>query len=98
MVERWPEAVMVFPPGPLPRPRPLRWQPLGRRLAAAREAQGWTVLHMAAQVHVQGSTVQRWERGRHPPHRRVLRQVARVLDLPDDELAALAGYPVDAED
>ena len=89
---------MVFSPGPLPLPLPpRRWRALGQRLTAARATRDWTVLRLAAHLHVQSLTVQRWERGWSRPHRHMLRRLAMLLDIPYEELAALAGYAVDED-
>src|SRR5262249_20385018 len=58
---------------------------VGRRMAAARKARGWTQLAFALEADVSPSTVTRWEAGHLPPVRE-LRRVADVLGLPPAEL------------
>lgn len=55
---------------------------VGRRIKAARKRRGWTQLELATQhAHVSPSTVARWEAGKLPPVRELMR-IADVLDVP----------------
>lgn len=58
---------------------------IGHRIKRARERRGWTQLVMANEANVSPSTVQRWESGRLPPVRELIR-IADVLGVPTDEL------------
>lgn len=58
---------------------------IGRRIKRAREGRGWTQLVFARQASVSPSTVQRWESGRLPTVRELIR-VAGVLGISTDEL------------
>lgn len=53
---------------------------IGRRIAQAREAKGWTQLDFAHHANVSPSSVSRWERGKLPPLREIIR-VAGVLEV-----------------
>lgn len=55
---------------------------LGERIAQARKDRRWKQKELAAAVHVEPTTVSRWETGRHAPDIDVLEQVARALDRP----------------
>lgn len=74
---------------------------IGKRIAAARTRRGWTQLAFALEADVSPSTVQRWESGKLPPVRELMR-VAELLEVEpeqlveleptgDDQLAALRG-------
>ena len=71
---------------------------IGKRIAAAREHRGWTQLKFALEASVSPSTVQRWESGKLPPIREMIR-VAGVLGVPPEDLVDLAtpGRPDPAE-
>lgn len=56
---------------------------IGRRIKAAREKKGWTQLQFAYQASVSPSSVQRWESGRLPPVRELMR-LADVLGVSVD--------------
>jgi len=58
---------------------------VGRRIAAARDAKGWTQLAFALAADVSPSTIQRWEGGKLPPVRELLR-IADLLELEADLL------------
>ena len=89
-------GVMVFPPGPLPPPRPPphRWQAVGARIRAERLARGMTQAELGAHLGVREWTVGKWETGRQSPRWSALHQLAEVLAIPHAELDMLAGYPV----
>jgi transcriptional regulator with XRE-family HTH domain len=55
---------------------------LGRRIAEARKAKRWKQKELAAAVHVEPTTVSRWETGRHAPDLDVLDEIARATDRP----------------
>jgi len=72
-------------------------------LAAARKAAGYTQEQLAAVLHVERSTVLRWEAGRHAPVPYLWPKLAHVLGisrdqlkalLTDDDLAQPAAYPL----
>lgn len=58
---------------------------IGRRIKAAREKRGWTQLQFAMEANVSPSSVQRWEGGRLPPVRELVR-IAEILGVTTDEL------------
>lgn len=88
---------MVFPPGPAPPWQSYRpWRLLGARITAARVARHWTMPQLAGLVLMGVTTVRLWETGQRRPRRHTLRRLASLLAIPYDELAALAGYPVEA--
>lgn len=55
---------------------------LGQRIADARRSKRWKQKELAAAVHVEPTTVSRWETGRHAPDLDVLEAIARVTDKP----------------
>jgi transcriptional regulator with XRE-family HTH domain len=67
---------------------------IGRRIKRAREGRGWTQLVFASEASVSPSTVQRWESGRLPPVRELIRiagvEVERMRELNDRMVARLA--------
>lgn len=63
-------------------------QEIGKRIAAARERQGWTQMVFAQQANVSLSSVQRWERGDLPPVRELIR-LAGVLRIDTEQLVEL---------
>ena len=65
---------------------------VGRRIAAARDARGWTQMVFAVEANVSMSTVARWEAGKLPPVRELMR-IADVLGVSADRLVE----PRDAE-
>lgn len=88
---------MVFPPGPLPALHPYRpWRAVGDRITAARLARHWTLRQFARLIGMRAGRVRLWETGTARPQPRTLRRVATLLDIPYEELAAMAGYPIDA--
>ena len=58
---------------------------IGRRVAQAREAKRWTQLELASNANVSPSTIQRWEAGKLPGVRELIR-VAGILDVDSDYL------------
>ena len=58
-------------------------------LAAARKAAGYTQEQLAAVLHVERSTVIRWEAGRHAPVPYLWPKLVRVLGISRDQLMAL---------
>ncbi len=62
-------------------------QEVGRRIRHARDAKGWTQLDFALRANVSPSSVQRWEAGKLPRVRELMR-IADLLDVPPDALVA----------
>jgi transcriptional regulator with XRE-family HTH domain len=60
-------------------------QEIGRRLAAARGRKHWTQLEFALEANVSPSTIARWESGKLPPVRELIR-VADLLEIDPDVL------------
>ena len=58
---------------------------IGQRIAQARVSKGWTQMDFAIEAHVSLSTVTRWESGKLPPVRELIR-VAGVLEVAPEEL------------
>jgi transcriptional regulator with XRE-family HTH domain len=58
---------------------------IGRRISAAREKRGWTQMRFANEANVSMSSVQRWEAGKLPPVRELMR-LAEVLGIPTEDL------------
>lgn len=58
---------------------------IGRRIADARNAKGWTQLAFALEADVSPSTIARWESGRLPPVRELVR-IAELLGVSAEEL------------
>lgn len=56
---------------------------IGRRIKQAREQKGWTQVVFAYQAHVSPSTVTRWESGKLPPVRELIR-IAGLLAVDPD--------------
>lgn len=63
---------------------------IGARIKKAREAKGWTQLAFALEANVSPSTVTRWEAGKLPP----VRELMRIADL----LGVDADYLVETDD
>jgi transcriptional regulator with XRE-family HTH domain len=61
---------------------------VGKKIAQAREAKQWTQLEFASRANVSPSSVQRWEAGRLPPVRELLR-VAEILGVEPETLVEL---------
>ena len=59
-------------------------QEIGQRVAAARTRKGWTQLQFAMEANVSPSTVARWEAGKLPPVRELVR-IAEVLGVDVNE-------------
>lgn len=60
-----------------------------RTALATRKAAGYTQESLAAVLHVERSTVIRWEAGRHAPVPYLWPKLARVLGISRDQLTAL---------
>jgi len=60
-----------------------------RNLAAARKAAGYTQEGLAEALHVDRSTVQRWEAGEHAPWPYLWPKLGRLLGLSREQLQAL---------
>lgn len=58
---------------------------IGQRIAEARNKRGWTQLQFALEANVSPSTVARWEGGKLPPVRELIR-IAEVLGIAADRL------------
>lgn len=58
---------------------------IGRRIQQARLRKRWTQLEFANQANVSPSSVQRWEAGKLPPVRELMR-IGELLEVPTDEL------------
>lgn len=58
---------------------------VGERIKLAREAKGWTQLEMAIEGHVSPSSVTRWESGKLPPVRELMR-IAGLLGVEPEVL------------
>ena len=58
---------------------------IGRRIADARNQKGWTQLAFALEADVSPSTVTRWESGKLPPVRELVR-IAELLDVSPETL------------
>lgn len=58
---------------------------IGRRIKRAREKRGWTQLQLAMEANVSPSSVTRWEAGKLPPVRELIR-LADLLEIPPDQL------------
>lgn len=66
---------------------------LGERIAAARKAKSWKQKELAQAVHVEPTTVSRWERGAHAPDMMTLGRIAEALDTTVRELMPAADQP-----
>lgn len=64
---------------------PLDPRDVGRTIATARDAMGLTQVELAHKLGASPSSVQRWEAGKLPPVRKLLR-VARALEIEASEL------------
>lgn len=58
---------------------------IGARIAAARARKGWTQLAFALEADVSPSSITRWESGKLPPVRELMR-IADLLGVDADEL------------
>ena len=55
---------------------------LGQRIRDARDEKGWLQKDLARTVHVEPTTVSRWERGRSAPDLATIGLIAHALDKP----------------
>lgn len=55
----------------------------------SRETIGWTQRRIADELGITTQTVYSWERGLTTPHRRHQRKLIGLLDITDDEIAAI---------
>lgn len=62
---------------------------IGKRIAQARDAKGWTQLTLAYEANVSPSSIQRWEAGRLPPVRELIR-LAGLLGIEPEQLVETA--------
>jgi transcriptional regulator with XRE-family HTH domain len=69
---------------------------IGKRIAAARGRKGWTQLTFAAEANVSPSSIQRWEAGRLPPVRELIR-LAGLLEIDPEQLVEIADGPTNLE-
>ncbi len=69
-----------------------RWQAVGERLRAGRQAVGLPQWRLAVRLGVNQATVSQIERGAVRPRREQLAAYAALLQLDPEELLALAGY------
>lgn len=58
---------------------------VGERIKRAREAKGWTQLELALEAHVSPSSVTRWESGKLPPVRELMR-ISMILEVAPEDL------------
>ena len=58
---------------------------IGERIKQAREKNGWTQLKFAMEANVSPSSVARWEAGKLPPVRELVR-ISEVLGIEPDQL------------
>jgi transcriptional regulator with XRE-family HTH domain len=72
-------------------------QEIGRRLATARDDKGWTQMQFAIEASVSMSSVQRWESGKLPPVRELVR-IAELLDIDADVLVTEPGAAMTEEE
>jgi DNA-binding XRE family transcriptional regulator len=70
---------------------------IGRRLKHAREAKLWTQVQFASQASVSPSTVARWEGGKLPPVRELMR-VAKLLGVDPEWLVEPPNLPGRADE
>ncbi|MCI0634916.1 MAG: helix-turn-helix domain-containing protein [Actinobacteria bacterium] len=67
--------------------------PIGEIIRTSRQRLGWDQAELARRLGDVGQqTISRWERGTSRPRRRMVGQLAEVLELPVGELLAAAGY------
>lgn len=69
---------------------------IGQRIAAARNRRGWTQLDLAHHANVSPSSVQRWEAGRLPPVRELIR-LAGLLEIEPEQLVETPDGPTNLE-
>ncbi len=61
-------------------------QTVGQRVRALREQRGWTQAQLGERADLDHTAVSRIEHDRVKPTRRTLRDIARALDVPVEEL------------
>ena len=61
----------------------------GRQIRKAREARGWGLEKLAAEVGVRLRTVERWENGKHKPTPMAKQKLAEVMTLAGTAVTAL---------
>lgn len=66
---------------------------IGHRIALAREAKHWTQLELASRANVSPSTVQRWEAGKLPG----VRELIRISEIIEVDVEYLVEPPVTEE-
>lgn len=75
----------------------LKPEEIGQRIAQARERKGWTQMAFALEANVSMSSVQRWERGKLPPVRELIR-IAEVLGVATEDLVEPAAQVLSLEE
>jgi transcriptional regulator with XRE-family HTH domain len=54
-----------------------------------RQERGWTQLELANRLGLTPSTIYNWERGKFEPTASVFRRIARVFEVPMEEIALI---------
>ena len=72
----------------------LEAEEIGRRIKVARERKGWTQLKFSYEANVSPSSVQRWEAGKLPPVRELMR-LADLLGVETDQFLEPEAKPDD---
>ena len=70
----------------------------GPQLRALREAQGWSIAELARRSGAGYANIERWERGAVRPQVQSVRRITAALGADYDELARLAGYPLESRE
>lgn len=70
---------------------------IGERIAAARKKKGWTQLQFALEANVSPSSITRWEGGKLPPIRELIR-IADVLGVEPEEFVEPPAEDADLSD
>lgn len=66
---------------------------LGQYITAAREAKSWSLRELARRIGVHYSYITRIEQGHYSkPSPEILKRLANALEVPDEDLFALAGH------
>ena len=73
-IRLWPKIVEFLGDDPSPTPRTT-----AEKLKAIRRQRGWSQRHLAADLGVDGSTVQHWEAGKEPHRLRSRRLLAELF-------------------